>query len=236
MSLINKVVAIIDNKVPLAELKYSTPFVYEEGDGILNIKWKQIIPPPPKNDSLTTLKELDLVEEVANKRSQRAIELVTKVDKDPLSLFFDFFEKKNIKLKRSLFDEYYNIIEGYMYALKYYFNRPRPEQIAPYHNKEINVLYTETHQTPAYPSGHTIYAELAAHVFSDIYPQYKSELFEIAKQAGLARILQGVHFPSDNKASVIVAKKLYPIIKERLKNEQRTKEIQIDKRTGDQRA
>ena len=43
MSLINKVVAIIDNKVPLSELKYSTPFVYEEGDGILNIKWKQIM-------------------------------------------------------------------------------------------------------------------------------------------------------------------------------------------------
>ena len=44
--------------------------------------------------------------------------------------------------------------------LKYYFNRPRPEQIAPYYEYRINVMYTETHHTPSYPSGHTIYAEL----------------------------------------------------------------------------
>ena len=51
------------------------------------------------------------------------------------------------------------------------------------------------------------------------------EFFEFAKQAGLARILQGVHFPSDNKASVIVAKKLYPLIKERLEHERESKKI-----------
>ena len=226
MSLINKVAAIIDNKTSLEELKYSpTDFVYEEGKGVLDIDWKSLIPPPPSNDSITTLKEVDLVEEASSKRSQKAIVLITKIDKDPLSLFYDFLEKKNIKLKRSLFDEFYNVAEGYVYALKYYFNRPRPEQVAPYHNKEINVLYTETHQTPAYPSGHTVYAELAAHVFSEQYPEYKKEFFEFAKQAGLARILQGVHFPSDNKASVIVAKKLYPLIKERLEHERESKKI-----------
>ena len=48
--------------------------------------------------------------------------------------------------------------------------------MAHYYNIEINVLITDTHQTPAYPSGHTMYAELAAHMLSDMYPEHKKTL------------------------------------------------------------
>lgn len=229
MSLINNVAAIIDAKVELKDLKYSKDFVYESGQGALNISWKSILPKPPANDSPSTSKELDIVSEATSKRSNKAVELVYKVDDDPLHLFFDFLETKNIKETRGEFDEYYNLVEPYTYALKYYFNRPRPEQIAPYLNKEINVLYTSTHQTPAYPSGHTIYAAIAAHLFSDKYPEHREEFFGLAKQAGIARILQGVHFPSDNKAGMVVAEYLFPKVKERLKNERQSKEFPIDR-------
>ena len=57
MSLINKVASIIDSKVPLKDLKYSRDFVYEEGQGILGIEWRNILPKPPANDSATTKKE-----------------------------------------------------------------------------------------------------------------------------------------------------------------------------------
>jgi hypothetical protein len=228
MSLINNVAAIIDAKVELKDLKYSKDFVYESGQGALNINWKNILPQPPKNNSLSTSKELEIVAEATKKRSNKAVELVYKVDDDPLHLFFDFLESKSIKENRGEFDQYYNLVEPYTYALKYYFNRPRPEQIAPYLNTKINVLYTETHHTPAYPSGHTIYAAIAAHLFSEKYPQYRKEFFELAKQAGIARILQGVHYPSDNKAGMIVSEFLFPKVKERLKNERRSKEIPTD--------
>ncbi len=229
MSLINNVAAIIDAKVDLKDLKYSKDFVYESGQGVLNINWQSILPKPPANDSPSTSKELDIVSEATSKRSNKAVELVYKVDDDPLHLFFDFLETKNIKETRGEFDEYYNLVEPYTYALKYYFNRPRPEQIAPYLNKEINVLYTSTHQTPAYPSGHTIYAAIAAHLFSDKYPEHREEFFGLAKQAGIARILQGVHFPSDNKAGMVVAEYLFPKVKERLKNERQSKEFPNDR-------
>tara|TARA_B100000902_G_scaffold284953_1_gene270947 strand:- start:1655 stop:2350 length:696 start_codon:yes stop_codon:yes gene_type:complete len=229
MSLINNVAAIIDAKVELKDLKYSKDFVYESGQGALNINWKSILPKPPANNSPSTSKELDIVSEATSKRSNKAVELVYKVDDDPLHLFFDFLETKNIKETRGEFDEYYNLVEPYTYALKYYFNRPRPEQIAPYLNKKVNVLYTSTHQTPAYPSGHTTYAALAAHLFSDKYPEHREEFFGLAKQAGIARILQGVHFPSDNKAGMIVAEYLFPKVKERLKNERQSKEFPNDR-------
>lgn len=229
MSLINNVAAIIDAKVELKDLKYSKDFVYESGQGALNINWQSILPKPPANNNPSTSKELDIVSEATSKRSNKAVELVYKVDDDPLHLFFDFLETKNIKENRGEFDEYYNLVEPYTYALKYYFNRPRPEQIAPYLNKEINVLYTSTHQTPAYPSGHTIYAAIAAHLFSDKYPEHREEFFGLAKQAGIARILQGVHFPSDNKAGMVVAEYLFPKVKERLKNERQSKEFPNDR-------
>jgi hypothetical protein len=228
MSLINKVAAIIDSKVKLEELKYSKDFIYESDRGILNIPWKKILDNPPKNNSITTSKEIDLISEATKNRSNKAVELIYKVDKDPLILFLEFFEGKNIDVSTSNFDNYWNIAESYVYALKYHFNRPRPEQIAPYLNKEIRVIYTDTHGSPSYPSGHTLYAYLAAHVFSEKYPEYTKNFFELAKQAGIARILQGVHYPSDNKAGLIAAQYLFAKIKEKL-DEQEGKNFPVDK-------
>lgn len=216
MSLINKVASILNNKVPLSDLKYTKDFVYEEGRGILDIEWKSILPNPPANNSATTKKELDLVIQAAANKSNKALELIYKVDDDPLHLFYDFLDNRNLKYNRYLFEEYYNILESYIYALKYHYNRPRPDQIAPYYNQEVKVVQTTTHQTPAYPSGHTAYAALAAHMLSKKFPQYKKEFFSLAEQAGTARILQGVHYPSDNVAGFKLAKVIFEEIERRV--------------------
>ena len=229
MSLINKVAAIVDNKVPLKDFRYSQPFVYESGQGILGINWKNILPKPPANDSATTKRELDLVIEAAANRSNKATELVYKVDDDPLHLFYDFLDKRELKYNRSLFEEYYNILESYVYALKYHHNRPRPDQLAPYYNQEVKVIYTSTHQTPAYPSGHTAYAALAAHMLSKKFPEYKKEFFDLAEQAGTARILQGVHYPSDNVAGMTLAKVIFEEIERKVQDaSRRTKKFPSD--------
>ena len=232
MSLINKVVAIVNNKVPLKDLRYAQPFVYESGQGILSINWKTILPDPPANDSTTTKKELDLVIKAAANRTNEATELVYKVDDDPLHLFYDFLDKKELKYNRSLFDEYYNILESYVYALKYHYNRPRPDQIAPYYNEEVKVIYTSTHQTPAYPSGHTAYAALAAHMLSKKFPQYKKEFFDLANMAGTARILQGVHYPSDNVAGMTLAKFIFEKIERKVQDVSRRTQTYASDQTG----
>ena len=229
MSLINKIAAIVDNKVPLKDLKYTKDFVYEEGKGILDIEWKNILPDPPANDSATTKKELDLVIQAAVNKSNKALDLIYKVDDDPLHLFYDFLDAKDLKYNRYLFEEYYNILESYIYALKYHYNRPRPDQIAPYYNQEVKVVYTTTHQTPAYPSGHTAYAALAAHMLSKKFPEYKKEFFDLAEQAGTARILQGVHYPSDNVAGMTLAKVIFEEIERKVQDaSRRTKTFPSD--------
>ena len=108
---------------------------------------------------------------------------------------------------------YYNILEQYMYALKFYFNRARPEQLAPYYNRKIDVMYTATHNTPAYPSGHTMYASLLLEILSDKYPEHKTQLNKLVDFCGKARELQGVHYPSDNEASKKIVRTIYPELK-----------------------
>ena len=52
-------------------------------------------------------------------------------------------------------------------------------------------------------------------MLSDMYPEHKKTFFRLSKQrTGFARILQGVHYASDNRASEMAVEKLYPLIKE----------------------
>ena len=50
---------------------------------------------------------------------------------------------------------------------------PRPgqaeeDQLADLLDYNINVTESRTHHTPAYPSGHTVYAALGAYLFSEL--------------------------------------------------------------------
>ncbi len=118
-----------------------------------------------------------------------------------------------------------------MNALKNYCNRPRPEQLAPYHNIKLDILYTDTHHTPAYPSGHAMYGALAAHLLSDRYPQYRTQFFELAKYCGYAIILQGVHYPSDNKVAFKATEVLFNSMKRRFEDEEKRQKFPVDRQS-----
>lgn len=89
--------------------------------------------------------------------------------------------------------------------LKYTINRPRPVQI----DKSINVLFSQTGNTPAYPSGHSCQAFYIAKYYSRIYPEKKAVLYTIAEQCGKARIQAGIHYPSDHKFSKWLVETLF---------------------------
>lgn len=221
MSLISNVSAILRRNSELDDVVYNPHAIsYEDEISILDIDWKKIIPRPPQNSSTQTAREMKVLQTATKSRTYKEIELIYMVDSEPLTLFYNFLENKNLSFPKNTFDEYYNILEQYIYALKSYFNRARPEQLAPYFNMELEILYTDTHNTPSYPSGHTMYAALAAHILSERYPDYEKKFFELAKYCALGRILQGVHFPSDNEASFEATKILYAAIKRRVENEE----------------
>jgi hypothetical protein len=48
-----------------------------------------------------------------------------------------------------------------------------------------------------------VYARLAGNLVTISHPEFKYELDQIVNRSAYARVLQGVHYPSDNTASII---------------------------------
>ena len=185
-----------------------------------------IIPEPYKNSSKET--EAELREIVSNTKeltkSDKLKEFTKKVDKEPLFIYQPVLDRLGIRFPEGKFlSLYYNTVYDIVDHLKHYYNRPRPTQLMKYYDLEIPVMVTSTHQTPAYPSGHTAYAALASAVLSDRYPEHTKIFNDLVDQVGMARQYQGVHYPSDNSASMKLIKAIYPKLKEY--HEEQTNEL-----------
>ena len=197
----------ISNKID--QLKYTDFVEYKEKTNKISdkitIDWEGILPGPPLNTSEETLKELRYLSQLTNNLgpSQRA--LVDLVDSEPLDLFRPIIKRYGLHLDQDVFDEIWNITEPVAMSLKDMYNRPRPAQLAGCYGLKINVVESETHHTPAYPSGHTMYASMGALLLDSLYPEFSDQFFQQVGMAGYARILQGVHYPSDNRASMIIS-------------------------------
>jgi hypothetical protein len=170
----------------------------------LTIDWANVLPEPPKNSSNETKKELKYLADITENLSVSQKNLVYLVDKEPLDLYNDILRRHGLKMPRDKFNKVWNITRPIIMNLKHKFNRPRPEQLAKFYGLNINVTETKTHQTPAYPSGHTAYCAVGAYILSDLYPERSSEFFGKIGDAGFARCLQGVHYPSDNEAAMVI--------------------------------
>ncbi len=219
--LISKIEQHVIDKMNIDNIKYNPYFSYLESPyasmdfpelGDLNLF--KILAEPKANSSSVTKNELEQVVKASNNRTEKEIKHVLDVDKDPLLIYYPFLNKHNLELDRPLFATiYYSCMIAIVDHLKYFYNRARPFQIAPYYDMYINRIITSSHHTASYPSGHAMYAALASNMLSEKYPKYKSDFERILNLCAEARVLQGVHFPSDNEAAITVVNKIYPNMK-----------------------
>ena len=182
----------------------------------ITIDWKGVLPKQPKNTSQETKEELEYLEKITNNLMLGDKSLIRLVDIEPLDIYKPIFDKIGQPIPRKEFKKIWNITKPIILNLKHRFNRARPKQLADLLGYDIKVTRTKTHHTPAYPSGHTAYAAMGAYLFSDMYPQYSSEFFQKINLAGLARCLQGVHYPSDNEASMVISGAIWQDIRYKL--------------------
>jgi hypothetical protein len=179
----------------------------------INIDYWKLIAPPPANDSSQTTQDLAVVIKYANNRKLSDINLVYSVDEEPLGLFLPIMTKYNLSFPQKEFDSMYDILYEIVMDIKCLHNRARPAQLAKYYGLELDIIHTKTHRTPSYPSGHMAYGCLVASILADKYPEHSTLFWEIADQCGMARVLQGVHFPGDNEAALKLVQQLYGPIK-----------------------
>ena len=202
------------------KIKYNQPISEKDKKALevtpkyVTIDYMNLLSAPPANSSDVTRKELIYLSKLTSNLTERQVELIRMVDEDPNNLFMPILKIHGLKFPKEKFDEFYNsTLDPVIVQLKYKFSRPRPYQLAEKMGIKINITETDTHHTPAYRSGHTAYAAFTASMLSTMYPDYTSDFYRIANLAGEARMLQGVHYPSDNDASMVLASAIYEDIK-----------------------
>lgn len=236
MDLINAVRKNLHEAKDIDDVRYISGFDYRQSQyghtkfpELAGLDLFSILPEPYKNSSKET--QAELKEIVSNtkalEKSDKIREFTKKADKEPLFIYQPVLDKLNIRFPEGKFlDLYYHYVYDIIDHLKHYYNRPRPTQLMKYYDMEIPVMVTDTHQTPAYPSGHTAYAALASEILSDRYPEHRKIFDDLAVQIGMSRQYQGVHYPSDNSVSIKLIKTIYPKIKKYY--EEQTNELQKD--------
>ena len=214
LELDNAIVESIDN------IKYSTDkdFEYWKKNPYptitgLDIDWKNLIANPPPNRSEQTKSELRKVQLMSSNLIEEEVRLVHEVDKDPGLLFVSTLQDKKLPYPKDEIEAYWSVIYPIVMNLKWFYNRPRPYQLGPKYGMEIKYIRTETHHTPAYPSGHTSYGHLVSLILSEKYPEYAKDFKTFSDQTGEARVLQGVHYPSDNDAAVKLTNNIWRDVK-----------------------
>lgn len=170
------------------------------------------LPEPNPNSSLESGKELLTVQGATYLRRSGMEKSIRKHDRDPsfaIKLYMDLFGLKYDPVYiAKIFTESSIIIK----KIKNGFNRPRPIQLAPYFGIELEPMKSRTGKSPSYPSGHSTQARLIAEIYADKYPEHRKNLVMAAEECGGGRVMGGFHYPSDHKAGVYLAKRLFKLL------------------------
>jgi hypothetical protein len=89
--------------------------------------------------------------------------------------------------------------------LKFYFQRPRPYQLAEHYKLKLFPFDSKSADSPSYPSGHALQSKLICHVLGNHFPE-KFDYFErLAKDIEYSRLYMGIHYQSDVDYSLYIA-------------------------------
>lgn len=155
-----------------------------------------LLPPPPAPGSVAALADLDTVLSVQAFRDEVQVRWARTIEKDDVFLhreiLGDWFEPNQLPLTRALFRALSADLKAVDAAAKQPFQRQRPY--------EIDARVTPCVARPAstcYPSGTALQAMVWAEVLAQVFPAKRAELTARAHRAAWARVIGGVHFPSD---------------------------------------
>ena len=164
------------------------------------------IDPPFDNSSPETKAELEEIRRVMDSTSTLNFRRFDELFTDDFQKYCSDF-KLPISYKR--LKELSYQVAVFVHTLKYKYNRPRPDQISPFHQAGITPAPTLTGRTPAYPSGHAAQSRFLARYIGHRFPDYADGAMKLADMIADSRIEGGVHYPSDNKAGQELADLLF---------------------------
>lgn len=171
---------------------------------------------PPANSSEQTRAELNFLLELQSSRTKEQTSEALRMHdivyfpvigmKDEDHLFFELYEVLGNNI---LPDDYpytkkllHNIMKEMRVAeftAKNHFLRARPRQLEPA-LKPLKKM-----KSSSFASGHTLWAYMQAYLLAELIPEKRDEFLALAYEIGFSREILGVHYPSDEEASRILA-------------------------------
>jgi len=165
----------------------------------------------PTNESETTKEELNEVKRaisiIGEEENKSHLQRFIRYDKNLLQTINATFITKGLSVDDITRDVTVDITPT-VYKLKMKYQRARPYQLAEYYKLKLFPYNSLTAHTPSYPSGHTIQAYCILNVIGNKYPETYQYCIKMIDDVAQSRISMGVHFPSDNDASYIIAREI----------------------------
>lgn len=164
-----------------------------------------MIPGPPK--TADRIKELSIIEnQYHNRKNPESTQQV--LDMKMTKLFNSIIKRAGKACNKKEIKKLKNEIKPIIKLHKLYFNALRPSDLSKKIGQNIEFDNLKTAQSPSYPSGHTTQAFYLAGKLSKEYPNLENSFYKLANMIADSRVDRGVHFPSDNEAGKLLAKKL----------------------------
>jgi hypothetical protein len=163
----------------------------------------------PKNSSPATKEELnDIVNAISDLQKDEEGQKISRIYDSHLTDFYVRFLAQ-YKLPeaetRAQIEEILNYINPLIYKLKFYFNRPRPWQLAAYLKLKLFPFRSSGNMNPSFPSGHAIQSRVISEIFGNHFPEIYQQLIEISDDVCASRIRMGQHYASDIDVGLYVA-------------------------------
>lgn len=159
--------------------------------------------PFPENSSKRTLEEVKYLSNIEEDRE--FVEEHDKVSK----VFGKLHKELGLEFNKDEAKKYNRESAKHIMELKYKYQRPRPHQIADFYGINLNGVDLDSMRTPSYPSGHATQGYLLGMIYSERYPQHRKEFMKLGEDIAESRIIGKAHFPSDKKAGIELAEKLF---------------------------
>ncbi len=188
---------------------------------------------PPRNDADALARDLEAVRSLQEERLAEEIERATADGTVSVFVFADVlgarFNAENLPVTTAFFDKVNREFLAFLQVTKDCWRRPRPFEVdstitplqgllagatarprtaAPAGPTDADspclAISRDSLYRYAYPSGHATFGAMTAILLAELVPERRTPLFERGWEYGDARMIGGVHFPSDLEAGRIL--------------------------------
>lgn len=165
----------------------------------------------PNNDSELVKDELeeimDCLATMSQPENQNYLKRYQSYDRNLIQALTTIFKQRGIDAEE-LIKDIVKDVQGLIYKLKFYYQRPRPRQIAQYYKLKLFPYKSFSAHTPSFPSGHCLQAMVILNVIGNKYPTEYPFCKELIEDITYSRVYLGHHFPSDNEGSREIARQI----------------------------